>query len=59
MVIDVFSKYGYAIPIKNKTGSEMVNAFNQLWSNGMPDFRLLWNDDIFTVPYTYLNIFAL
>lgn len=44
MVIDVFSKYGYAIPVKNKTGAEMVKAFTQLWSDGMPDFRLLWTD---------------
>ena len=44
MIIDVFSKYGYAIPLKNKTGAEMVKAFKQLWKSGMPDFRLLWTD---------------
>jgi hypothetical protein len=44
MVIDVFSKYGYAIPVKNKTAEEMVKAFTQLWDLGMPHFRLLWTD---------------
>ena len=44
MIIDVFSKYGYAIPLKNKTAAEMVKAFKKLWKSGMPNFRLLWTD---------------
>ena len=38
MIIDIFSKYGYAIPLKNKTAVEMVKAFKQLWKSGMPNF---------------------
>ena len=31
MIIDVFSKYGWAIPLKSKTGAEVARAFQQLW----------------------------
>ena len=44
IVIDIFSKYGYAIPLKNKTAAEMVKAFKQLWKPELPNFRLLWTD---------------
>ena len=30
MIIDVFSKYGWAIPLKSKTGVEVARAFQQL-----------------------------
>ena len=30
MVIDVFSKYGWAIPLKSKTASEVTEAFKRL-----------------------------
>ena len=44
MIIDAFSKYGYAILLKNKTAAEMVKVFKHLWKSGMPNFRLLWTD---------------
>ena len=44
MIIDVFSKYGWAIPLKRKTGSEMVEAFTQLWDSGEKPPRFLWTD---------------
>ena len=44
MIIDVFSKYGWAIPVKNKTGSEMVKAFAQLWDSGQKPPKHLWTD---------------
>ena len=34
MIIDVFSKYGWAIPLKNKTSAEVVRAFTELWNSG-------------------------
>ena len=44
MIIDVFSKYGWAIPLKNKTGPEMVKAFTQLWDSGQKPPKRLWTD---------------
>ena len=44
MIIDVFSKYGWAIPLKRKTGSEMVEAFTHLWDSGEKPPRFLWTD---------------
>ena len=35
-VIDCFSKYGWAIPIKNKNGDETVKAFEVLFKNKKP-----------------------
>ena len=38
--IDVFSKYAWAIPVKNKGGPEMKNAFEllfQMSKSGKPD----------------------
>jgi len=34
MVIDVFSKYGWAVPLKSKKGTEDTNAFKTIFSNG-------------------------
>ena len=31
MIIDVFSKYGWAVPLKSKTGVEVNKAFQNLW----------------------------
>ena len=44
MIIDVFSKYGWAIPVKRKTASEMVEAFTHLWDSGEKPPRFLWTD---------------
>ena len=43
MIIDVFSKYGWAIPLKSKTGLEVANAFQQLWKTQSPPQKL-WTD---------------
>ena len=42
MVIDVFSKYGWAIPLKAKTASEVTEAFKRLWTKQKPE--KLWVD---------------
>lgn len=44
MIIDVFSKYGWSIPLKNKTGAEMVRAFSELWDSGQKPPKFLWTD---------------
>lgn len=44
MIIDVFSKYGWAIPLKRKTGLEMVEAFTHLWSSKQNPPQFLWTD---------------
>ena len=33
MVIDVFSKYGWIVPLKSKTGVDVANALNKIFSN--------------------------
>ena len=43
MIIDVFSKYGWAIPLKTKTGIDVMKAFSKLWSSTKPPERL-WVD---------------
>ena len=43
MVIDVFSKYGWAIPLKNKKGDEVARAFAGLWKTQEPP-KMLWTD---------------
>ena len=44
MIIDVFSKYGWAIPLKNKTAAEIVRAFTELWNSGEKVPKYLWTD---------------
>ena len=41
-VIDVFSKYGWIVPLKTKTGKEIAHAFQKLFLNGHPS--RLWTD---------------
>ena len=36
MVIDVFSKYGWAVPIKYKTGEEVRNALESIFKKATP-----------------------
>ena len=43
MIIDVFSKYGWAIPLKTKTGAEVAEAFASLWEKQNSPKRL-WTD---------------
>ena len=44
MIIDVFSKYGWAIPLKNKSSAEIVRAFTELWNSGQKPPKFLWTD---------------
>ena len=41
-VIDVFSKYGWIVPLKAKTGKEVAQAFRKLFLNG--HYGRLWTD---------------
>ena len=41
-VIDVFSKYGWIVPLKTKTGKEVAQAFRKLFLNGHPS--RFWTD---------------
>ena len=43
MVIDVFSKYGWAVPIKYKTGEEVRNALESIFKKATP--HKIWSDD--------------
>jgi hypothetical protein len=43
-VIDVFSKYAWAVPIKNKTGDSVTEAFNEIVSGGRKPENL-WVDE--------------
>ena len=41
-VIDVYSKYGWIMPLNTKTGKEVAQAFRKLFHNGHPS--RLWTD---------------
>lgn len=43
MIIDVFSKYGWIVPLKNKTGLSVTAAFKTLFEDQTPS--KLWTDD--------------
>ena len=43
MIIDVFSKYGYAIPLKTKTGIAVAGALKNLFKKHSPP-AMLWTD---------------
>ena len=42
MVIDVFSKYGWAVPLKTKTGKEVTSALQTIFKENKP--KKLWVD---------------
>ena len=42
-VINVFSKYGWIVPLKTKTGKEFAQAFRKLFLNSLPS--RLWTDN--------------
>jgi len=44
MVIDIFSKYGWIVPLKNKKGESVAKAFKQLLKKGVPKF--FWTDKV-------------
>ena len=43
-VIDIFSKYAWAVPLKNKTGESVTEAFNNIVSEGRTP-KNLWVDE--------------
>ena len=43
MIIDGFSKYGWAVPLKSETGVEVTKAFQNLWRKQAPPQKL-WTD---------------
>ena len=43
MIINVFSKYGWAIPLQTKTGPEVTKAFRESWKKQKPPTKL-WTD---------------
>ena len=43
MIINVFSKYGWAIPTKSKSATVVTKAFQDLWKKKMPP-RNLWTE---------------
>ena len=42
-VIDIFSKYGWIVPLKNKTGKSVAKAFATIFQQGRVPTRL-WTD---------------
>ena len=43
MIIDVFSKFGWAVLLKTKTGLEVTKAFQHIWKTQSPPQKL-WTD---------------
>ena len=44
MVIDLFSRYGWAVPLKTKTGREVADTFKSLIKNSNHKPAMLWVD---------------
>ena len=42
LVIDIFSKYGWIIPLKNKKGETVAEAFKEIFKERKPE--KLWTD---------------
>ena len=42
MVIDVFSKYGWIVPLKSKTGDDVANALSKIFGERRP--MKMWVD---------------
>ena len=43
MVIDVFSKYGWIVPLKDKKGESVTKAFSEIFKEGRKP-QYLWVD---------------
>lgn len=43
MLIDIFTKYGWIVPLKTKTGSEVTNAFQKIFKEGRIPAKI-WSD---------------
>ena len=52
-VIDIFSKYGWIVPLKNKTGKSVAKAFTTIFQQGLIPTRL-WTHK-YTGPYNPLD----
>ena len=44
-MIDVFSKYGWIVPMKTKPGKEVAKAFQKLFTTTNPSPSRLWTDN--------------
>ena len=44
MVLDLFSKYGWIVPLKTKTGLEVSKAFESIFKKGKGKPKKLWVD---------------
>ena len=50
MVIDIFSKYGWIVPLKDKKGETVTKAFQQIFKEGdKPEY--LWTDKGTELPF--------
>ena len=43
-VIDIFSKYAWVVPLKNKKGGTIVNAFQKISDNSTRKPNKIWVD---------------
>ena len=43
-VIDVFSKYGWMLPLKDKTGVSVANALREIFKTSKRKLEKLWTD---------------
>ena len=43
-VIDIFSYYAWVVPLKNKKGISIVNAFQKILDNSMRKPNKIWVD---------------
>lgn len=44
VIIDIFSKYGWIIPLKNKSGLSVANALKKIFKNSKRKPNKLWTD---------------
>jgi len=44
IVIDVFSKYGWMLPLKDKTGKSVTDAFKEIFKKSKRKPEKLWTD---------------
>jgi len=43
-VIDVFSKFGWMLPLKDKTGKSVADAFKEIFKQSKRNPEKLWTD---------------
>ena len=47
MVIDIFANFGWIIPLKDRTGKSVANAFEKIFKERMPNKIWVDNGKIF------------